>query len=89
MIPLVTYLRAPLAVHAYLTVGEDQRGGNSNAAAQGDSADQEELVIIPTTFKARQESKFTLVAFADVPLELCEYDGPKPLAHVLLSSSRG
>ncbi|ELR23135.1 uncharacterized protein ACA1_250290 [Acanthamoeba castellanii str. Neff] len=43
----------------------------------------EELVIIPTTFKAREETKFTLAAFADVPLQLREYTGPKPPSALL------
>ncbi len=55
---------------------------------QGDKKDSgeeevEELVIIPTTFKAREETKFTLAAFADVPLQLREYTGPKPPSALL------
>ncbi len=75
------HLLLRFAVHAYVQVGEATK-------EQGDKKDSgeeevEELVIIPTTFKAREETKFTLAAFADVPLQLREYTGPKPPSALL------
>lgn len=68
-------------MHAYVTMGGESTKGHGD--------EEEELVIIPTTFKARQESKFVLMALADVPLQLREHSGPKPSATELLCSSRG
>lgn len=65
-------------VHAYVQVGEA-----TNEQKDSGEEEVEELVIIPTTFKAREETKFTLAAFADVPLQLREYTGPKPPSALL------
>lgn len=89
-------------MHAHVSVGgEQQRKEGLQAGAKKaykkrkdeetpkGNEGEEELVIIPTTFKPRQESKFTLVVFADFPIQLREYTGPKPSALAFHGSSRG
>jgi hypothetical protein len=67
--------------------GNDKRttkvGGTREDDEDGEENEVEELVIIPTTFKAREETKFTLAVFADTPVQLREYTGPKPPSALL------
>ena len=55
-------------MHAYVTVGGDStdkrkdegKQPTKKTAGEEEGGEAEELVIIPTTFKAREETKFTL-----------------------------